>query len=116
MGYTLGIDLGSTFTTAAIRRGDDAPEPLPLQGHSASVPSVVFVGADGTTLFGAEAEAQALAEPGRAARRYVDRIGDQQPFLLGGDTGQAVAAHAPDLAAAIVAWVVATAVRRENAA
>ena len=60
MEYTLGVDLGTTYTAAATAR-DGALEILELGTRSATVPSVVFLCDDGSVLTG---EA--------AARRGVD--------------------------------------------
>jgi Hsp70 protein len=46
VGYHLGLDVGSTFTTAAVER-DGRVETLPLGIRTSSVPSVVFVDDDG---------------------------------------------------------------------
>jgi molecular chaperone DnaK (HSP70) len=51
MGYWLGIDLGSTFTAAAVCREQDGrwgpPEVVALGERSAAVSSVVFLGEAG---------------------------------------------------------------------
>ena len=46
MGYGLGVDLGTTFTAAAVER-DGHVEMVTLGDRSAAVPSVVLVRDDG---------------------------------------------------------------------
>ena len=83
MGYRLGVDLGTTFTAAAIYR-DGRTTVVSLGDHADLIPSVVFVGDDGTTLTGDAAERRALTEPERVAREFKRRLGDPTPFILGG--------------------------------
>lgn len=88
-GYRLGIDLGTTYTAAAISRrtknGDtwSEPEIVPLGSQSASVASVLYLGADGTVLVGEAAERRALTEPDRVVRQFKRRIGDDVPLVVG---------------------------------
>jgi actin-like ATPase involved in cell morphogenesis len=81
--YRLGVDLGTTFSAAAVRRGDRA-EICALGTHVASVPSVVLVRDDGTVLTGEAAARRALVDPSRVAREFKRRLGDTTPLLLGG--------------------------------
>ncbi len=83
MSYHLGIDLGTTFSTAAVVR-DGAAEVLSLSTRSSSVPSVVFIRDDGEVLVGEAAEARAVTEPDRVAREFKRRLGDPTPLVLGG--------------------------------
>ena len=82
MGYFLGIDLGTTFTAAAVMR-DDRPEIVTLGNRAAAIPSLVFVH-DDTVLTGEAALRRGLAEPDRLAREFKRRVGDPAPILLGG--------------------------------
>ncbi|MDN5920796.1 MAG: Hsp70 family protein, partial [Pseudonocardia sp.] len=112
--YLLGIDLGTTFTAAAVLRlrdGEPAggPEVLALSDRGAGMPSVVFAPDDGELLFGGAAQRRALGEPDRVAREFKRRIGDPTPVSLG---GRAFAAH--ELAALIVRHVVDVAALREG--
>ncbi|MBC3190530.1 Hsp70 family protein [Pseudonocardia sp. C8] len=83
MGYRLGVDLGTTFTAAAIAR-DGRVEMVTLGDRSAVVPSVVLLRADGSVLTGDAADRRAAAEPDRVAREVKRRLGDPMPVLLGG--------------------------------
>jgi len=51
MSYRLGVDLGTTFTAAAVAR-DGRVEMATLGDHTDAVPSVVLIRADGTVLTG----------------------------------------------------------------
>ena len=85
MAYRAGIDLGTTFTAAAIRRdGETKPEVVTLGSRGASIPTVVFVDADGAVLVGEPAEARSSSDPARVAREFKRRLGDPTPILLGG--------------------------------
>jgi len=83
MAYYLGIDLGTTYTAAAIER-DGLVEALTLGNRSASVPSVVFLRDDGEILVGEAATRRAMSEPGRVGREFKRRVGDPTPIILGG--------------------------------
>ncbi len=114
MAYTLGVDLGTTFTAAAVLRDGAAPEVFTLGDRSAAVPSVLFIGADDTVLYGDAAERRALTEPDRVVRQFKRRIGDETPLVVGCARHQRYFAH--DLAAMMIAWVVAKVTEREGAA
>ncbi|RSM64511.1 Hsp70 family protein [Actinoplanes sp. ATCC 53533] len=81
--YALGIDLGTTYTAAAVWR-DGRAEIAPLGSHSAAIPSVVLLRADETFLTGDSANRRGLSEPNRVAREFKRRLGDSVPILLGG--------------------------------
>ena len=80
--FALGVDLGTTFTAAAVARGATA-DPLPLGTDSAQVPSVVLIRDDGEVLVGDAAERRASSEPTRAAREFKRRLGDPVPIVIG---------------------------------
>ncbi|MGH8572950.1 MAG: Hsp70 family protein, partial [Gammaproteobacteria bacterium] len=64
MSYALGVDVGTSFTAAAIwRRDEDKTEAVALGSRMPSVPSVLFLGADGSVLVGEAAERRALTDP-----------------------------------------------------
>ena len=46
MTYELGIDFGTTFTAAAVRRADGEPEVVPLGGRDGTVSSVLHLARD----------------------------------------------------------------------
>jgi molecular chaperone DnaK len=83
LAYGLGVDLGTTFTAAAVRFTDRV-EVIQLGGRRAEVPSLVFVRGDGGILIGEAAERRAMAEPQRVAREFKRRVGDPVPLLVGG--------------------------------
>ncbi|MGW3965632.1 Hsp70 family protein [Amycolatopsis sp. NPDC005003] len=83
MGYGLGIDLGTTFTAAAVDRAGHV-EMVTLGDRTAAIPSVVLLRADGGVLVGDAASRRAAVEPDRVAREFKRRLGDPTPVLLGG--------------------------------
>ncbi|MDN5920844.1 MAG: Hsp70 family protein, partial [Pseudonocardia sp.] len=83
MGYGLGVDLGTTFTAAAVER-DGRVEMVTLGDRTAAVPSVVLLRADGSVLSGDAADRRAVSEPDRVAREVKRRLGDPMPVILGG--------------------------------
>jgi actin-like ATPase involved in cell morphogenesis len=93
-GYTLGIDVGTTYTAAAIRRGD-VSEMLTLGASSTTIPSIVLLRADGDILTGDAAERRAVTEPTRVAREFKRRVGDSTPIIVGGTPygAEALVAH-----------------------
>ena len=94
MSYGLGVDLGTTFTAAAVAR-DGRIEMATLGDHTDAVPSVVLIRDDGTVLTGEAAERRATVEPDRVARAVKRRFGDPMPVILGG---------APHPATALIAY------------
>src|ERR1700749_1524104 len=83
MSYGLGVDLGTTFTAAAVAR-DGRVDMATLGDHTDAVPSVVLVRDDGTVLTGGAAESRAATDPGRVAPAVKRRFGDPMPVILGG--------------------------------
>ena len=83
MGYSLGIDLGTTFTAAALIRNDRA-EMASLGVRGWSIPSVVFVGPDDEVIVGDPAIRRAGTDPQRVAREFKRRLGDPIPVMVGG--------------------------------
>ena len=113
MAYQLGIDLGTTFTCAAVCRSSGnrwgEPEVITLGSRGATVPSVVFVGQDGSIVVGEAAERRALTDPDRVVREFKRRIGDPTPVVV------ANRPWAPqDLSAWLVRWVVDRVAEREG--
>ena len=113
MSYQLGIDLGTTYTAAAVCRSADRrwvePEVVTLGTRAATVPSVLFVAPDGTVVIGEAAERRALTDPDRVVREFKRRIGDPTPIVVGGR------AWAPEeLSARLVRWVVDRVAEREG--
>jgi molecular chaperone DnaK len=83
MGYQLGVDLGTTYAAAALYR-DGRVELVPLGDRSTVVPSVAFIGSDGTVLVGEAANRRGVLEPERVAREFKRRMGDPTPMVVGG--------------------------------
>ena len=83
MSYQLGIDLGTTYTAAAIGHAGRV-EVCTLGTSSPVMPSVVLLRADGEVLEGEVAVRRGLAEPTRVAREFKRRLGDPTPLVLGG--------------------------------
>jgi actin-like ATPase involved in cell morphogenesis len=81
--YALGIDLGTTFTAAAVWR-DGRAEVCSLGSRSAAVPTVVVLREDETIITGETANRRALTTPHRVSREFKRRLGDPTPILLGG--------------------------------
>jgi molecular chaperone DnaK len=81
VGYVLGIDLGTTFTAAAVMR-DGRAEVVPLGNHAATIPTMVFLREDDTVLIGDAAERRGANEPTRLAREFKRRLGDTAPIML----------------------------------
>ncbi|MBW0116561.1 Hsp70 family protein, partial [Pseudonocardia abyssalis] len=113
MGYQLGIDLGTTYTSAAVCRSDDRrwvePEVVTLGTRGATIPSVLFLAPDGSVVVGDAAERRALTDPDRVVREFKRRIGDPTPIVVAGR------AWAPEeLSARLVRWVVDRVAEREG--
>jgi actin-like ATPase involved in cell morphogenesis len=81
--YSLGVDLGTTYSAAAVCEGGVA-QIVSLGHHAFVMPSVIFVGDDGQFLVGEPAERRSGSDPTRVAREFKRRIGDPVPFVLGG--------------------------------
>jgi actin-like ATPase involved in cell morphogenesis len=108
LAYQLGIDLGTTYTAAAVVR-DGRAHIVTLGNRAASIPSVVFLKEDETILTGDAASRRALSEPGRVAREFKRRLGDPTPLILGG------APYAPQtLMSKLLRWVVDLVSEREG--
>ncbi|MGR0159247.1 Hsp70 family protein [Paenarthrobacter nitroguajacolicus] len=115
MSYVLAIDVGTSFTAAAVVRPHQGPTPAPeilsLGLHGSAVPSVLFYADDGRVLVGEAAERRGLDDPQRMVREFKRRIGDSVPL--------AVAENwlAPeDVYATMARWVVDRAQEREGSA
>lgn len=100
MGYALGIDLGTTYTAAAVSEGTHA-EVITLGDRSPQAPSVIYQGIDGAFRCGEAAERRATTEPERIAREFKRRMGDQTPIFVGGTP---LSAHA--CAKALLSWTI----------
>ncbi|WP_458781107.1 Hsp70 family protein [Arthrobacter sp. D3-16] len=114
MSYVLAIDVGTSFTAAAISRFDHgsspAPESLPLGLRGTSVPSVVYYPEDGPILVGEAAERRGLDSPARVVREFKRRVGDAVPISVGG-----LSLPPEDVFATMARWVADRAEEREGA-
>ncbi|QNE21546.1 Hsp70 family protein [Kribbella qitaiheensis] len=108
MGYRLGVDLGTTFSAAAVARGGVA-EAISLGDHGHEIPSIALKSADGSLLFGVQALADAEDQPDRVAREFKRRIGDKTSFYLGGTP---MSPHL--LSGKLLGWVVAQVARGQG--
>ncbi|HTF51491.1 MAG TPA: Hsp70 family protein [Pseudonocardia sp.] len=82
-GYSLGVDLGTTFVAAAISRNSQ-PEMFTLCDRSMVSPSVVYLREDGVIVTSEAADRRASSSPDRVARGFKRRLGDPMPVILGG--------------------------------
>jgi actin-like ATPase involved in cell morphogenesis len=82
MSYGLGVDLGTTYTAAAVSDASGT-RAIPL-GHGITVPSVVFVTDEGELITGDAAEEAAKKRPQRASRAHKRRLADPMPLTVGG--------------------------------
>ena len=101
--YWLGIDLGTTYTAAAICwPAVDGLEVqvVPLSNHSHAVPSVLYLPGNGSVVVGDGAQRRSLTDPDRVVREFKSRIGDEVPMLVGGSPY-----FAHDLAAEFASWL-----------
>lgn len=99
MSYVLGVDVGTTRTTAAACRLDDGGD----AGVALVVPSLLQLTEAGTFTPG---------EPGPAgwtATGFARRVGDAVPFSLGPET-----CSAEELTALLIMWVIGEVVAREG--
>jgi molecular chaperone DnaK len=108
MTYELGVDLGTTYTAAAVYR-DGRAEIVELGTRTAAIPSVLFVREDDSLLIGEPATRRGVAEPGRLAREFKRRFGDPTPLILGGSPYSA-----DTLMAKVLRWVVRYVAEREG--
>ena len=111
-GYLLGIDVGTTRTAAAIGRPGMRPsdaEVVNLGDRSSAVPSVLYIGDDGSVVVGEAAERRATTDPDHVVREFKRRIGDPTPVVVAGR------GWAPEeLSARLARWVVDRTAQREG--
>ena len=114
MSYRLGIDLGTTYTAAAVTRpATDGRRPtaeiVNLGDRAAQIPSVLHLSPDGTVLVGEAAERRVVSEPDRVVREFKRQVGDLTPIVVDG-----VEHTAHDLMALLVGRVVDQVVQRQG--
>jgi molecular chaperone DnaK len=98
--YPLGVDVGTTYTAAALWR-DGRVQTVPLGNRANAVPSVLFLREDGAMLVGEAAARRGIADPDRVAREFKRRMGDDVPILVGGR-----GFTPPQLTGEILRWVI----------
>lgn len=81
--YSLGVDLGTSYTAAAVLSNGVA-EIAHLGNRHPEIPSLVFLRSDGETIVGDVAERRGADQPDRLAREFKRRLADPVPLLLGG--------------------------------
>jgi len=81
--YGLGVDLGTTYTAAAVRV-DDRLQIVQLGSQRPEIPSVVYVKPDGAMLVGDAADWRGDAEPHRLVREFKRRMGDPVSIMVAG--------------------------------
>ncbi|GAB3156605.1 hypothetical protein GCM10027290_54700 [Micromonospora sonneratiae] len=108
MSYGLGVDLGTTFTAAAVSGPEETA--MVALGPNFVVPSVVHVAVDGTVTSGLAAEVAGARDPLRLCYWHKRRLGDPTPLVIGGAPYPPAA-----LLAAQLRDVVATATRDKAA-
>jgi YVTN family beta-propeller protein len=110
VGYTVGVDLGTTFVAAAVARGEGV-EMVELGDRTTVMPASVYAQDDGLLVFGDAAARRALIHPERAAHQIRRRLGDPAPVMLSG-----ISYPATDLLGALLQDVLArvTVDRREE--
>lgn len=92
MTYRLGVDLGTTFTAAAVLRGGLASM-VSLGVRQPEMPSVVAIG-DNELFVGDAAEHHGRTSPESVARFFKRRFGDSQPLVVRGQPWSAEALSA----------------------
>jgi hypothetical protein len=83
MSYSLGVDLGATTCSAAIRRGPDI-EPCAIGEVETTMPAVALPRVDGSMLVGEAADQRSYYEPTLVARTVAPRLGEPGPIVIDG--------------------------------
>ncbi|MGH3603844.1 MAG: Hsp70 family protein [Pseudonocardiaceae bacterium] len=83
MGYSLGVDLGTTFVAAAIASATRV-EMFTLGDRSVVTPATVYLREDGSLVTGEAASLRAVSSPDRVSREFKRRLGNPTPVMLGG--------------------------------
>ncbi|MEV4733000.1 Hsp70 family protein [Saccharopolyspora sp. NPDC049426] len=94
MRYGVGIDLGTSFTSAAVS-GEGGTRMVSLSSEVV-IPSVAHPAPDGALLTGNSA-LSAVSDPAQVARNFKRRLGDPTPLVLGGSAYSPAALMAAQL-------------------
>ncbi|GAB3248668.1 Hsp70 family protein [Kineosporia babensis] len=84
MSYVLGVDLGTTYTSAAVMEDGGEPRIFSLGDHEFFVPSVLVMEKGHDVVVGEAAERRAATSPESTAREFKRRLGDATPVILDG--------------------------------
>jgi YVTN family beta-propeller protein len=82
-GYSLAIDLGTTFVATAVA-SDGGLEMFSLGDGSTVAPAAVYIREDGQLVTGEAAARRAVSNPDRVARDVKRSLGNPTPMMLGG--------------------------------
>ncbi|MET1154410.1 MAG: Hsp70 family protein, partial [Arthrobacter sp.] len=82
-----------------------------MGSRAATVPSVIYLGDDGTVLVGEAAERRGTSSPERVVREFKRRIGDSVPIMVGD-----LCVTPESIFATVVRWVVDRTQEREGEA
>jgi Hsp70 protein len=85
MSHSLGVDLGATTCSAAIRRGPDI-EPCAIGEVETTMPAVALPRRDGSMLVGEAADQRSWYEPTLVARTLASRLDEPEPIVIDGLT------------------------------
>src|SRR5581483_3016734 len=83
VGYSLGVDLGTTFVAAAIASSTRV-EMFTLGDRAVVTPAAVYLREDGLLVTGEAATLRAVSSPDRVSREFKRRLGNPTPVMLGG--------------------------------
>jgi YVTN family beta-propeller protein len=86
VGYSLGVDLGSTFIAAALDSDTGPPRMCELGDRSCFMPAMVYRRDDGTFDTGEAASRRAVDSPNRVGRELMRRLGGAEEMVLGGQS------------------------------
>ena len=81
MAYYLGVDVGTTYTAAAIFR-DGRPEMAVLGSRTAAIPTLVYIAGDADVVIGEAARRRLQTDPTRVASEFKRRVGDSVPIFV----------------------------------
>jgi hypothetical protein len=79
----IGIDIGTTFSSVAILKNGRAEKVKPVSNYDYSVPSAIYMEADGKILLGRAAKASRMKDPSRYKDNFKRDFGTHKPYLLG---------------------------------
>jgi YVTN family beta-propeller protein len=82
VGYSLGVDLGTTFVAAALASATRV-DMFTLGDRSVVTPASVYLREDGTLVTGEAASLRAVSSPDRVSREIKRRLGNPTPVMLG---------------------------------